>query len=89
MKALMLAAWLSGCGADGVSTAVALYHGAHEVILTQSTPVNTAIIGAEASIGVWDLNRLYRRHPKLAVGLGVAAGVGRSLIAVHNVRVGG
>ena len=86
MKTLMVVAWLTGVGADAGSTAYALSHGGREVVLTQSTAVNSTVIAGEGIGGAYGLLRLYRTHPKLAVGIGVVAGIGRSLIAAHNVR---
>lgn len=87
MKTLMIAAWLTGVGADAGSTAYALHKGGRELVLSQSAAVNTTIIAGEGTVGTWSLLRLYRTHPRLAVTIGVAAGIGRSLIAVHNIRV--
>lgn len=89
MKTLMIVAWLSGVGADAGSTAVALHRGGREAVLSQSMPVNGALLAGEGIGGTYGLLRLYRSHPKLAVGMAMVAGVGRSLIAVHNFRVEG
>ncbi len=87
MKTLMMIAWLTGGAADGVSTHVALERGGREVVLSQSSPINTAIISGEMAGGAYGLNKLYKSHPKVAVSLGIAAGVFRSGIAAHNLRV--
>lgn len=86
MKGLLLAAWIGGCGADAASTHVALTRGAHELILTQSPLGNDAIIAGQAVYGAWALERLYRRHPKLAIVVGISAGVFRASIATRNLR---
>lgn len=87
MKTLMIIAWLTGVGADAGSTAYALHRGGRELVLSQSTVVDTTIIAGEGVVGTWGLLRLYKTHPRLAVTVGVAAGIGRSLIAAHNIRV--
>ncbi len=87
MKTLMMIAWLTGGAADGVSTHVALGRGGREVVLSQSSPINTAIISGEMAGGAYGLNKLYQSHPKVAVTLGIAAGAFRIGIASHNLRV--
>jgi hypothetical protein len=87
MKALMFTAWLTGGFADAHSTCQALAHGGREVVLTQSCRTNALVISGEMAAGSYGLNKLYASHPKLAVGIGIAAGVFRSGIAFHNLRV--
>ncbi len=87
LKAVMLGTFLMGGVLDASSTCQALAHGGREVVLTQSCRVNAAIIGAEIAGGSYGLNRLYASHPKLAVTLGIAAGIFRSSVAAHNLRV--
>ena len=86
MKTLMIVAWLTGVGADAGSTVVALHRGGRELVLSQSAPLDVGVLAGEGITGTWGLVRLHRTHPKLAVGIGIAAGVFRSVIAVHNVR---
>jgi len=87
MKTLMVIAWLTGGVADSQSTCAALARGGREVILTQSCSVNTLIISGEMAAGTYGLNKLYAKHPKLAVGIGIAAGAFRVGIAARNNRV--
>jgi hypothetical protein len=87
MKTAMFLVWLTGGIADSSSTCQALARGGREVVLTQSCGANAAIIGAEMAAGSFGLNKLYRTHPKLAVGIGIAAGALRVGIAAHNQRI--
>lgn len=90
MKTFMIVAYLSGLGMDGVTTHTALsdpQHRFHEAVMTQNPWVNDGIIVAQAVGGTWALNRIYKDHPKLVVGLGVALGALRFSVGVHNLNV--
>ncbi len=87
LKAVMLGTFLTGGVLDASSTCQALAHGGREVVLTQSCSVNAAIISAEMAGGAYGLNKLYASHPRLAVTIGIAAGVFRASVAAHNLRV--
>jgi hypothetical protein len=85
MKTLMLAAWLTGTGADAVSTHIALNRGAREIVMSQNPIVNDCVVvGAEGVGGAFLLARLHRTHPKTAIVFGIFAGAGRSYIAYRN-----
>lgn len=86
MHKLMLVLWLGGVGADAVSTHIALNRGGREIILTQSPIVNDAIIGGQAVGIAWGLEKLYKDHPKWAVGIGIVGGSLRATIAARNLR---
>ena len=87
MKTLMFVVWFGGFTADTSSTHFALNQGAHESVLSQKPWVNHAIIGGEAAGGAYGLQRLSKKHPKLAVTLGIAVGALRAGIAVRNIQV--
>lgn len=87
MKTLMLITWLTGAVADEHTTCAGLMRGGREIVLTQSCAVNTAVITGEMVAGSYGLNKLYVRHPKLAAGIGIAAGAIRIGIAARNLRV--
>jgi hypothetical protein len=86
MKALILIAWIGGCGADAASTHYALARGGHEAVLTQNRYVNTAIIGSAAAVGAYGSTRWAKRHPRAAALLSVGVAGLRIGIAARNVR---
>ena len=79
----VLAAWLTACGGDAVTTHVALTRGAYEKNLTQSPVINDALIAGQAVGVTLLLKNLHKTHPKLATGIGIAATTWR-FRAVHN-----
>ena len=83
----MIVAWLTGVGADAGSTAFALHRGGREAVLSQSTLITVGVLAGEGVGGTYGLLRLHRSHPRLAVTIGILAGVGRTFIAAHNVQV--
>ncbi len=87
LKAVMLGTFLAGGAMDMQSTCQALGNGGREVVLTQSCRVNAAVISGEMAAGAYGLNKLHQTHPKLAVTLGIAAGLFRASVAAHNLRV--
>ena len=88
MKTLLIVAWLSGVGADATSTHLALKQGARETVLSQNVHLNDAIFAGEAVGGSVGLLKLYRTHPKLAVGLAVVSSAFRGTVAVRNAQAG-
>lgn len=87
MKTVMLITWLTGAVADEHTTCTALMRGGREIVLTQSCAVNTAVITGEMVAGSYGLHKLYATHPKLAAGIGIAAGAIRIGIAARNAQV--
>lgn len=88
MPTWLLAGFLSVQAADATSTAIALDRGAREVMLTQSTPLNTTLIAGSAAGQIWMLKKLEKKgHPKLAKWLMVSFTIAKAAVVAHNVRV--
>ncbi len=86
-KAVMLGTWITGGALDISSTCQGLANGGREVVLTQSCRTNALVISGEMVAGAYGLNKLHLTHPKLAVTLGIIAGVFRCSVAAHNFGV--
>lgn len=87
MDKLALVAYLSLFGADAASTHAALAQGpqaGHEVMLTQSGPINDVIIMGEAAAFYWVTHRIERPWLRWTVSLSIASLHG--LGAAHNIR---
>jgi hypothetical protein len=89
MSPWLLAAWLTACSADAVSTHHALNHGATEMFLGQSAWVRDPLIAAQAAALPLLLDRPLRKagHPKIATAVAIGLTVVRVAAVAHNMRV--
>jgi len=86
MKSILLALLLSH-GADAVSSHVAMQRGGQELVLTQNSGVNAALLAGTAVTSTLAFKELRKAHPRWAWAL-VLADVGvHSLAALHNARI--
>ncbi len=78
MKTILLALLFSH-GADAISSHVAMQRGGRELILTQNSGVNAALLAGTAVTSALAFEELRKSHPRWAWGLIVVD------VAVHSV----
>lgn len=89
MKELLLIVAL-GHGADMTTSLMSFHRGAYEVnpLVLSERPVPFLIEGtATAAVEIWALNKLSKKHPKLAKTLSYIQIGGSSAAAVNNMQV--
>lgn len=87
IPAWLMIGYLAMSSADAVTTHVGLNMGAHELILTQSSVKNYAIIGASTVGTVLLTYKLRKQHPRVAKGILLAATCVRAAATANNIRV--
>ena len=85
MKTILLALLLSH-GADAASSHVAMARGGHELVLTQNSGVNAALLAGTAVTSALAFKELRKSHPRWAWGLIVADVAVHSVATAYNAR---
>ena len=85
MNGILLGIWLSACSGDAITTHAALQRGAYEVIMTQNSGINTAIIGAQATLlPLFLVPKVEKHWGKRAARIMVIAAISVRVFAVAN-----
>ncbi len=87
MKTVLLALLLSH-GADAVSSHVAMQRGGHELVLTQHSGVNAALLAGTAVTSALAFKELRKSHPRWAWGLVIVDVAVHGLATQYNLRGG-
>lgn len=87
MNPWILTVYLTAFAGDAGTTAYALQHQGHEVVLPSQSPVIVSVLAAgEAGLGIWAYRRLKPEHPKLATVVWFSLTAAHGSAAIWNAR---